>query len=285
MVNLRLARFRGLALLLAALVPGTLAAQTTLPAGTALYGELQERVTSKKKETTVGDIVRATVWRDVVVNGRTLIRAGTPIVTRVSHVKPAKIAGRKGQVLLEAVSTRAVDGNEVLLDGGYDKSGKGNKALAWTLFALVAWPLVFIKGKQAILDPGTVFDAAIQADHQVRVEGTSAAFRLRLSDAPSLDVEVVYEAMDPDAKQKILPLLITSCGEEAPAAAEVVTVNEAPIDEIPVSLGEARMAEDCWQIEATIDLARLAKTFSKGINRFVIDTGGNKAEVILEIEL
>ncbi|PJA41279.1 MAG: hypothetical protein CO182_06940, partial [Lysobacterales bacterium CG_4_9_14_3_um_filter_62_6] len=49
----------------------------------------------------------------------------------------------------------SADGAEVLLDGGYDKSGKGNRALTWTLFAVVAIPLIFIKGKQAVLDPGT----------------------------------------------------------------------------------------------------------------------------------
>ncbi len=280
--------FRLLALATSLLLPTSLAAQTavTIPAGTYVYGELDERVTSKKKETAVGDIVRARVWRDVVVDGRVLIRAGAPLVSRVSHVKPAKIAGRKGEVFLDAVSARAVDGTEVLLDGGYDKSGKGKKALAWSLFALVAWPLVFIKGKQAVLDPGTVFDASVQADWPVTVESEAAPFRLQLADGErqELAVEVLYDEMDPDAKQKVLPLRLVACGL-SPAAASVVTVNEQEIQPLALALGSRARVDECTEIEATLDLKSLAKHFRKGINRFTVDADGVSGEVILEIEL
>ena len=37
--------------------------------------------------------------------------------------------------------------------------GANHTALAVTLCALVAWPLIFIKGKKAELPPGTIFDA------------------------------------------------------------------------------------------------------------------------------
>lgn len=277
-----------LALTLAFLVPSTVAAQTaTLPAGTPVYGELDEQVTSKKKETTVGDVVRARVWRDVVVDGRVLIKAGSPLVARVSHVKPAKIAGRKGEVFIDALSATSVDGNEVLLDGGYDKSGKGNKALAWSLFALVAWPLIFIKGKQAVLDPGTVFDASVQSNVDVAVEARTA-FSLRVGEpSPELSIEVLYDDMDPDAKQKILPMSLTVCNGAAVNNATVVSVNEAGIDAIPVTVtGSASESNGCTAVRATTDLEKLAKTFKKGINRFVIETSeGLQAEVILEIEL
>lgn len=280
---------RFLALALSVLVPGTVVAQTsaTIPAGTYVYGELDERVTSKKKETTAGDIVRARVWRDVVIDGRVLIKAGSPMITRVSHVKPAKIAGRKGEVFLDAVSTRAVDGSEVLLDGGYDKSGKGKKALAWSLFALVAWPLVFIKGKQAVLDPGTVFDSSIQADASIVVED-APSFAIKLSDSSEpeagLAVEVLYDEMDPEAKQKLLPVELTACQLEV-AEASVVTVNEQGITPIPLALGERSESGECTTIHATMDLKSLAKHFNKGINRFTVDAGGTSGEVILEIEL
>ena len=278
---------RLLALTLSVLLPSSVAAQTavTIPAGTYVYGELDERVTSKKRETTVGDIVRARVWRDVIVDGRVLIKAGTPMMARVSHVKPAKIAGRKGEVFIDALSTRATDGSEVLLDGGYDKSGKAKKALAWSLFALVAWPLVFIKGKQAILDPGTVFDASLQADCPVTVE-RAAGFRLKLADVEeqTLTVEVLYDEMDPDAKQKRLPLRLTACGVTVDKAS-VVTVNEQQIPPIPLVLTGRAEAGDCTSISATMALKSLAKHFRKGINRFTVDANGASGEIILEIEL
>ena len=275
---------RFLALFLAVLVPSTLAAEgVTLPAGTYVYGELDERVTSKKKETTVGDVVRARVWRDVIVEGRVLIKAGTPLMTRVSFVKPAKVAGRKGEVLLDAISTQTVEGSEVLLDGGYDKSGKGKKALAWGLF-LLAWPLVFIKGKQAILDPGTVFDASVQAN--VAVGSVAAApFRIQLGEKEAeLTAEILYDEMDPDAKQKVLPLKLRVCGTSLESA-KVVAVNEKAIPDIAITLGERTQLDECEEVQATLDLKELAKTFTKGINRFEIDGGEARTEVILEIEL
>src|SRR6185436_11686262 len=156
--------FTAAALLL--LLPGALwARDIAVPAGTTFYGETEERVTSrvKKEGTEVGDVVKAHVWRDVTVDGQVVIKAGTPMLVRVSGVKKAKLAGIKGQLELEAVSTKAVDGDDVLLDGGYDKSGHGRKALSISLAAAVAWPLIFIHGKAAVLDPGTVFDCTVES--------------------------------------------------------------------------------------------------------------------------
>ena len=273
------------AVFLVLLLPVRLTAEgLRVPAGTAVYGELDEQVTSRKKDTSVGDIVRAHVWRNVLVDGRIVIEAGAPIVTRVSMVKPAKIAGRKGDVHLEAISVRGIDGGEILLDGGYDKSGKGRKALAWSLFALVAWPLVFIKGKHSILEPGTVFDMAVQADVDVRVE-ENRRFAIRLGEPePAIGVEILYDEMDPDAKQKILPLRISHC-EDAIESASVVTVNESEITPIPVVLGGSVQMEGCTDMSATVDLEALAKHFTKGINRFEIETPHGRTEVILEIEI
>ncbi len=276
---------RVLAASLTVLLTGQLwAYEVRLPAGTAVYGELQEAVTSKKTDTAVGEVVRAQVWRDVLVDGRVAIHAGAPMITRVSMVKPAKIAGRRGEVHVEAVSVRAVDGSEILLDGGYDKSGKGKKALAWSLFALVAWPLVFIKGKQAVLEPGTVFDAAIQADTDVAVD-EGAGFRIRVgSPQPPLEVAVLYDDMDPEAKQQVLPLELRNCaGDVGPAS--IVAVNGKEIPSIPLALGSPTTRDGCSVVRGSADLKALAKHFSKGINRFEVASGDALAEVILEIEL
>lgn len=276
---------RLVAFVLSVLLPAVLCAESvTLPVGTYVYGELDETLTSKKKETAVGDIVRARVWRDVVVEGRVLIEAGAPMITRVSMVKPARIAGRKGDVHLEAVTTTAVDGSEVLLDGGYDKSGKGRKALSWTLAALVAWPLVFIKGKQAVLEPGTVFDAAVQANQEVTADA-ARAFAIEIDDTgPSFEIEVLYDEMDPDAKHQILPLRLRHC-RAAAASAAVVAVNEREIAPIPVKLGEGSEDGLCTLTRGTVDLDALAKHFTRGINRFEVQTAELRTEVLLEIEL
>lgn len=259
------------------------AQSVTIRAGTTVYGELDQSVTSKKRKTTVGEIVRAHVWRDVVIDGRVVIKAGAPVVVRVADVKSAKIAGIKGDLELEAVSVRGIGGSDVLVDGGYDKSGKGRKALSVTLFALVAWPLIFIKGKQATLDSGTVFDCTVQSDVTVAVDG-SAPIRIRLADDSGLTVEVLYDQVDPEAKVKTLPVVLRS-SEGTIESAAIVTVNEKGVKPLPLTLGNRKTVDNGEEVEGTIDLGKLAKVLSKGINRFEIEAAGARTEVVLDVEL
>jgi hypothetical protein len=59
-----------------------------IPAGTEMQLTLREPLSSKLSEP--GDEVMAVLKRDVVVEGKTLLRQGTEIVGRVTAVKPAK---------------------------------------------------------------------------------------------------------------------------------------------------------------------------------------------------
>ena len=273
-----------LTLAVALLCCGSVGAESILlPAGTPIYGELDEQVVSKKKKTAVGQIVRAHVWRNVVLDKQVVIRAGAAMVVRVSHVKSAKVAGVKGDLELEAVSARAVDGTEVLLDGGYDHSGKGRKALSITLFLLVAWPLIFIKGKNVVAEPGTIFDCSVQADSLVSVEGMQP-IHVRLGDGKSLVVEPLYDEMDPEGKDKVLPLSLRAKGSEISAAC-VATINGEEVESIPLSLEAQEEDGDYTLVRGTIELKKLAKHFRKGINRFEVEVADARAEVILDVEL
>ena len=140
------------------------------------------------------------------------------------------------------------------------------------------------RSKNAFLEAGTVFDAAVQADTDVAVE-PSAPFALRLGESgPKVQIEILYDEIETEGKQKILPLRITSCGQDLDSAS-VVTLNEADISPIPVVLGARSEAGDCVDTRATIDLEKLAKSFKKGINRFEVEAAGTRTEVLLEIEI
>jgi hypothetical protein len=281
---------RLLALALGVLLPVELSAATTVTIsnGTPIYGILEETVTSRKKDSAEGDIVRASVWRDVIVDGETVIEAGEPLVVRIASVKRAKIAGRKGDLELEAVSTRTVDGSDILLSGGYDKSGKGRKALSVTLFAVVAWPLIFIKGKQAELPSGTVFDATVQKDGIVTIEKPDAGspVRVKLGHlAPRLVVDPLYDEMDESGEDPSLPIRLELCNAERLASAGVVTVNEGEIPRLDIPLGEINETDGCFGGRGTVDLKQLGKHFVRGINRFEIEAGGQRAEIVMDVEL
>jgi hypothetical protein len=277
------------AAVLCVLLPSqALGRKVTIPPGTAVFGETDERVTSrvKKDGTEVGDVVTAHVWRDVIVDGNVVIKAGEPMFVRVGMVKKAKLAGIKGKLELEAVSVNAVDGTPILLNGGYDKSGRGRMGLSISLAAVVAWPLIFIHGKPAILDPGTVFDSDVRSQVVIEAaEGGAAPRTIRLgSGGGSFAAEVVYDEMSPEGKDKQLPLRLTQCGDGF-ASASVVSINEEPVAPVPVLVGMFTQEDDCTVVRGTLDLKELGKHFRKGINRFEIGSGERRSEIILDVEL
>jgi hypothetical protein len=257
-------------------------ATVTIPSGTRVFGELDQQVTSNQKDFNVGDMVKGHVWRNVMVGGQTVIAAGAPMTLRVSNIKKRRIAGRGGDVKVQAVTVTSVDGQEISLDGGYDKEAGHRTALAASLSALVAWPLIFIRGKEAVLDAGTVFDASVPATTVVTVAGDRPPV-LRLGGGAGLSVDVLEDEMDEKAKE--LPLKVAMCGQAWPGSANVTGVNEQKVDPIPVVLSTASAEGACNTARGLVPIKELASHFVRGINRFSITAGGETVEVILDVEM
>lgn len=272
---------------IAVLLPGAAIADTvSVPFGTRVFIELDQQVTSKKKHNQPGSFVHAHVWRDVVVEGRTVAKAGTPVIVKIGHIKPAKVAGIKGQVELEALQVTAIDGADLMLTGGYDQSGKSLTALSVTLAVVVFVPLIFIKGKQAKLAPGTVFDAMVAQPTDIDVSD-SPPRTVRLQIAKPLEVTVLYDILEQegDKKVKTLPLLVKMDGVTF-SSARVTHVNNVEINPIALELGEVSMVgERQYVASATIDLKALGKNFNRGFNQFTVEVDGETDEVMLDLEL
>lgn len=278
-----------IAFVLAVMLPATMFAEkVSVPSGTRVFIELDQLVTSKKKQNQEGSLVRAHVWRDVVVDGRKVVEAGSHAMVQIGDIKGAKVAGVKGFVELKALQVPAVDGSDVLLVGGYDRSGKSLVALSVALAVIVFVPLIFLKGKQAKLQPGTIFDAMVA--NQIHVEVAEADTTvLEAPEAKPLNVEVLYDLLESEpegeAKIKELPLRITLRGDTI-AGAQVVEVNGAPIEPIPLTVGPISSAgEGSVMADATVELKLIGKHFTEGFNRFVVEAGGMTEEVILDLEL
>ena len=265
-----------IAALMIALVPFVLTAETVrIPAGTTIYCVLDQDLSTKRKLSSFvqeGESVRALVADDVVVDGRLVIEAGSVVWSKISKAKRAKMAGIKGKLEVASTTVEATDGTTVNLRGGYDRSGKGRKAVSIALAAVVAWPLIFIKGKQAFLDRGVVFDAQTSIPVDIEVESRKAP-ALRLSE-PKFTVSVLYDAINTEGKIKTLPLLFEN-SPEGTGSAYVSAVNGKDIQPIPVPL-----TEDIGQVA----FKELSKHFRKGMNEFTVDAGEASANVLLEIE-
>lgn len=85
-----------------------------LPEGTEMQLALREPVSSKLSE--VGDEVLAVVRKNVVVDGRTVLREGTEIIGRVTLAQPAGRMLKGGQLHLTFERVR-LDGGERRLSG------------------------------------------------------------------------------------------------------------------------------------------------------------------------
>lgn len=79
-----------------------------------------------------------------------------------------------------------VEGTNVPLVGGYDKWGKGRKPLANSLAATFLVTVILIKGKQAVLEPGTVFDAQVQGNTDLELEAQPRLRRISLGGGETL---------------------------------------------------------------------------------------------------
>jgi hypothetical protein len=261
-------------------VPSSPPRRVRVSNGIKVYGVLDQQVSSKRGKSLVGEDVAAHIWRDVIADGQVLIAAGAPIVARVGYIKSAKVAGVKGKVRIDALSTTAVDGAEVQLVGGYDHSGKSRTGGAAAAAALVAWPLIFIKGKQAVLNPGTVFDATTAKPLNIVVQNPRAAQTEQQSE---LAAEILYEFIDPEADSQKFPVSLENCNHPFKTA-NVITFNDEVIPIIPVELQGVFADGDCHIGEGSISMKELSEYLVPGINRFEIEAGGARAEIILEDE-
>ena len=61
-----------------------------LPLGNRIYVATQQDVVGKKDQAEEGQMIPCQVWRDVVLDGRVVIRAGTPVLARIESVTKAK---------------------------------------------------------------------------------------------------------------------------------------------------------------------------------------------------
>lgn len=279
---------RLLFVIVTALSASSHAADLVIPRETRVYLATKEPLVGKKGELEVGRLVRCEVWRDVVVNGEVVIRAGTPATARVDSLSYRKVAGIKGKMTLGALETEAVDHQPVALAGGYNKEGSGRIALSASLSALVAWPLIFIPGKAAELPAGTVFDAYTLQSVTVAGVGDSVPPVIMLGGSdPSLSVGLLYDKLQGQEKPRVFEFLIHAPAD-APATFAIDRINGEPTDPLPLTILNTSAGAGEQTVNAAVGIADLAKRFKKGINTIEVaytgDTGRVASEVVVNVQ-
>lgn len=253
----------------------------TIPAGTPIFGELQERITSNPRRYKVGRFVQGNVWKDVVVDGHTVVAAGAPLNLRIADINSSGVGGRGGQIEIMAISVEAIDGTEISLSGGYDQAGGDRYGLTRAL-SIFLWPAGFLPGRRAVLDEGTVFDASIPANTRITLPD-GALPTLSLVELADLEVEVVYTEIN--QREGALPLAIKLCNREFVRRADITAVNDKEIRPLLVTMITSRRGNPCHEFRGRVNLEELTKHFAPGINRFSVTMSGAVADVVLNVEI
>jgi hypothetical protein len=64
---------------------------------------------------------------------------------------------------------KAVDGQTVPVNFKYEFAGKSKTAVAVATGAVIAAPLLLIKGKPAVVEGGTIFQALVSTDKKINI--------------------------------------------------------------------------------------------------------------------
>jgi hypothetical protein len=256
-------------------------AELTIPQGTVVFGELAERITSNDNKYRIGYPVDGKVWKDVVVDGHTVIAAGTPMTMRISKIRERATGGRGGAIEIMAVSVKAKDGTEITLKGGYDQAGEDRTGLVRGV-SMILWPAAFLPGRRAVLDVGTVFDASIPANTRFKIPDDDTPV-VQLEERPDLRIDIQYDDIDP--KEGKLPFNLTLCNKPYVREASITAINDEEVRPILVTIISGKQGDPCHEFTARANLEALREHFKAGINRFSVTMSGAVGTVVLNVEM
>ena len=268
-------------------------AQVEILDGSIVFLTTNETVIGKKSRAAVGQIVPSRVWRDVLIDGHVVIKAGTPATVKIATLKGRAIFGIKGKMSMTAVETKTVDNQTVYLTGGYHKEGKSRMALSLGVGLLLLWPFLFVPGKAAELPAGTVMETYTQGSIIVAIAETEKQIRTVSLGAimSDFDVQVLYDELTKVDKPKYFDFQI-SAPVNAPDEYVIDKINGSSVEALKLEFVSSEILEDDVQksVRAKIKIKPLAKQFKKGINTFDVsymDSENERVaqEVLLRIEM
>ncbi len=132
----------------------TIEEKFTIQSGTMITLFFKESLNSKQLSN--GQLIRLAVKEDVISDKGKVIIGGNIGKNTETHVKAAKSLGRKGQINLQINNVNAVDGTSISVWYNLNNEGKSRANTAVAVGVVLFWPALFIKGKQASIEAGTL---------------------------------------------------------------------------------------------------------------------------------
>lgn len=145
-----------------------------ITSGTRIPVVMSETISSDKKggrKVNTGEVISLTVQADVTdIDGNVLVKQGTLVNGTITKAEKRKAAGTKGKLAFSVDFIKSVDGQSIPVNLKYDYEGKSKTAVAVAAGAVVAAPLLLIKGKPAVIEAGTVFQALVVGDKKIKLD-------------------------------------------------------------------------------------------------------------------
>ena len=140
-----------------------------LDEGTILKVKSLSAISSKTASE--GDLIEFTVFEDIQVNGKTIIKEGTLVQAYIEDAQKAKGVGKEGTLRIQFNHTKGIDGTKVPLRSTRGTIEGENKAGGAVALAVVVTPLFLLKkGKEAKIPAGKIMEAYVARDVEISVE-------------------------------------------------------------------------------------------------------------------
>lgn len=138
-------------------------AGVVLKDGTPVVLRLTEQVSSETHQT--GSMVNLAVSIDVVVDGKTVIAAGTTARGTVTWSEGKGRIGRAGKLQIAVDNTTGVDGQRVALRSTVARTGKDSETSSVAL-GIICCPLfLLMKGEDVVYPIGTELKAYVEGEY------------------------------------------------------------------------------------------------------------------------
>ncbi len=144
------------------------ASSINLPVGTILQLELGETISSENA--VVGQKVSFKVLNEIRRSGFVLIRGGSIATGEVITVDKNGALGKPGTIGIQLKSVTAVDGAVIPISASKVLTGESKQTEALIVTLLLCIFGLFIKGENATLQAGSIFEATTISDANINVE-------------------------------------------------------------------------------------------------------------------
>jgi hypothetical protein len=148
-----------------------LAPENILRKGVPVPVVLSQALTTKGKHLKVGQTVRLEVASDVMLNGRVVIPAGSPVEGVLTHVRNKGMWGKSGAIRLH-INSVTVNGVTIRLSGDMDTRGETGTVGVVGAVAFVPVAGFFVTGTSAEMPLNMPGRAFLEEDIALAVPGS-----------------------------------------------------------------------------------------------------------------